>query len=221
MGYVALALIREHGMSNKTLLEILEKIEAIHNKKAQDYTTDTEVDPYENFARAAIVGSWFPTASTHCSFAVLIGTKLARLGALLTKGGTPNNESIADTFLDLCTYCVLWYSYYQDSTKDTKALWPRVETVPTSSSSDYFHSPPKILPPQPIISEPVDPDKLDFDKLVETVRIGGDKTCKHEVVHNWRDSDMGKCFDCEELIDENTMLKNYRYDPRKQHYVKK
>ena len=199
-------------MSNKTLLEILQKIETIHNTKAQDYTTNVDIDPYENFARAATVGNWFP-ASTHRSFAMLIGTKLARLGALLTKGGTPNNESVEDTFLDLCTYCVLWYSYYQDSTKNppkelSTSLWPRTGPIsPTDSPNPYHPSPP---------TQPVD-----FDKLVETVSIGINKNCKHKIVDAWRDSDLGKCIECNKLINEKEMLVSYTYDPRKQHYVKK
>ena len=37
--------------------------------------------------------------------------KIARLSELRGKGKTPNNESIADTHLDLATYATIWGSY--------------------------------------------------------------------------------------------------------------
>jgi hypothetical protein len=39
--------------------------------------------------------------------AVLIATKVVRLGNLLSKGGDPNNESISDTLMDMANYAVL------------------------------------------------------------------------------------------------------------------
>lgn len=96
---------------NKDFLELLEKAKAIHEKKNQDYTTNPNVNPSENFERAAIIASWFP--EEHKVFATLIGVKIARLAALLTSRRAPNNESIDDTFLDQFTYTGLWYSWYK------------------------------------------------------------------------------------------------------------
>ncbi len=44
---------------------------------------------------------------------MLIGIKLARLGALLSSGRTPENESIDDTFLDNTTYGALFYDKWK------------------------------------------------------------------------------------------------------------
>ena len=91
--------------------EILKRASDIHLKKREDYATNPTADPFENFDRSSEIARWFPT--TYSSFAVLIGTKLARLGSLLVTGKAPNNESIDDTFLDLVTYCALFYAYWK------------------------------------------------------------------------------------------------------------
>ena len=91
--------------------EILNRSKAIHLKKREDYASDPTINPFENFDRSNLIANWFP--SGYKSFAVLIGTKIARLGALLVTGKTPNNESIDDTFLDLITYCALFYGYWK------------------------------------------------------------------------------------------------------------
>ncbi len=93
--------------------EILNRAKEIHLKKRADYTTKPDENPYENFARANEIVSWFPIQ--YRSFASHIGTKLARLGSLLSTNRTPNNESLDDTFLDLVTYCALAYGYYKSS----------------------------------------------------------------------------------------------------------
>lgn len=102
-------------MPNQDFLEILERSKEIHLKKSQDYTTNTEENPHENFERATLIASWFP--DEYKSFAVLIGTKLARLASLLTKekqlGYTPNNESTDDSFLDCLTYVGLFFSFWK------------------------------------------------------------------------------------------------------------
>ena len=91
--------------------DILKRSIEIHLKKREDYASDPTNDPYENFDRSNYIASWFP--SHYVSFAVLIGTKLARLGSLLVSGRKPNNESIDDSFLDLITYCALFYGYWK------------------------------------------------------------------------------------------------------------
>ena len=91
--------------------ELLQKSLEIHKKKRADYTSDPDANPYENFTRSNEIASWFPPE--YASFGALIGTKLARLGALLSSGRTPNNEPIDDSFLDLVTYCALMYGFYK------------------------------------------------------------------------------------------------------------
>lgn len=101
--------------NNPYFLELLKRSEEIHLKKSEDYTTNTEENPHENFERAALIASWFP--QRYSAFAVLIGTKIARLASLLTKeersGYTPNNESTDDSFLDCFIYVGLFYSYWK------------------------------------------------------------------------------------------------------------
>ena len=124
---------------NKEFIEILRQMKEIHNKKAEDYTTNPDIDPYENFERTNIIASWFPYQ--YKSFVVLIGTKLARLASLLAKtekGFKPNNESINDSFLDLSTYCVLWASYYKERWADSSPQ-PKLENFKFCISHDFYH----------------------------------------------------------------------------------
>lgn len=87
---------------------IVEKMLEIHVRKNHDYSVDS--NPFSNFEHSAAVAHGF--SGVHASFATLIGTKLARLAVLLAPGKTPKNETIEDTFVDLCTYCVLWACYF-------------------------------------------------------------------------------------------------------------
>ena len=89
-------------------IELLEKMREIHIKKNKDYAAAS--NPFENFERSAYLMDWF-TNGVDRSFVSLIATKLARLATLLNKTEGPENESIEDSFLDLCTYCTLWASY--------------------------------------------------------------------------------------------------------------
>lgn len=87
--------------------EIYRKCLKITMSKRQDYTTNPSEDNHENFKRSAEISSWFKDEQDK-PYAILIGTKLARLGALLSSEREPNNESIDDTFIDLVNYCALW-----------------------------------------------------------------------------------------------------------------
>lgn len=87
--------------------EILEKAIQLQKTKGEDYTSSPYSNQFENFEKSAIIISWF-TNPTDQIFAALIGTKLARLSALLSNNKTPNNESIEDTFVDAANYFSLW-----------------------------------------------------------------------------------------------------------------
>lgn len=95
-------------MGSPHVKRILERIKEIHDRKNHDYAQ--EDNPFSNFERSGELISWFADP-VHQSFAGLIGIKLARLAELLN-GKEAKNESIDDSFLDLCTYCVLFHSYY-------------------------------------------------------------------------------------------------------------
>lgn len=115
--------------------EILNRSLAIHLKKREDYASDPTANPFENFDRSNAVAVWFP--DSYKSFAVLIGTKLARLGSLLITGKTPNNESIDDTFLDLVTYCALFYAYWKDKQIKRAELVSQVRQLHDPLDDDF------------------------------------------------------------------------------------
>lgn len=102
----------------KSVINRLERIKKIHEKKNEDYT---EKDAFENFDRSGVIGSWFSDPA-HKSFAILIGTKLTRLATLLNKKAAPNNESIEDSFDDLTTYCALFGAYVEGETNKAEEL---------------------------------------------------------------------------------------------------
>jgi hypothetical protein len=97
--------------ANPKYLAMLSEMEAMHNKKNEDYASAG--NPYSNFEFAGAIGALF-TDPVDIAFATLIGVKLARLGELRGKGKTPKNESVQDTFLDLSVYASLWASYYKE-----------------------------------------------------------------------------------------------------------
>lgn len=97
-------------MSSPKVSEILSRIQAIHDRKNADYAQ--EGNPFSNFQRAAMLAEWFDTKNNKV-FATLLGIKLARLAELLN-GKEAKNESVDDSFLDLCTYCVIWMAMYQE-----------------------------------------------------------------------------------------------------------
>jgi hypothetical protein len=96
-------------MSVPNFIQILDRMKAIHEKKNQDYSVSS--DAFSNFEQAAVIASWFndPVAKV---FATMIGIKLSRIANLLNKGGTPNNESLDDSFLDNETYALLFHCWY-------------------------------------------------------------------------------------------------------------
>ena len=94
--------------------EVLQRMNQIHERKNTDYAV--KGDPFENFDKSSVIGDWYDHP-THKVFAILIGTKLTRIATLLNSKNKPNHESIEDSFLDLCTYCVLWMCWYLDDSK--------------------------------------------------------------------------------------------------------
>lgn len=79
---------------------------AIMNSKAEDYAND---DRLSNFKK---VGSMCGT-SPEQAILHLIATKVARLGELFA-GKTPNNESTADSIIDLANYSILLHMVQEE-----------------------------------------------------------------------------------------------------------
>lgn len=100
-------------MASRKVPQILKEIQNIHDRKNADYAQES--NPWSNFERAAVIASWINNPLDKV-FATLIGIKLARMAELLN-GKKPNNESLADSFLDMNTYGVLWHANYLERTK--------------------------------------------------------------------------------------------------------
>src|SRR3990167_10827224 len=96
--------VKNKDMNKSTFTLMLEQMQAIHDKKSADYSQPT--NKYSNFERASLIADWFEDATDRV-FVTMIGIKLARIAELSQPGRVPNNESLEDSFLDLCTYCVL------------------------------------------------------------------------------------------------------------------
>lgn len=79
---------------------MVEEMRSIIFKKGNDYAN---ADRLSNFKLAGSIAGL--NAELNCLS--LIATKVARLGVLLNKDSTPNNESIHDSLIDLANYSVL------------------------------------------------------------------------------------------------------------------
>jgi hypothetical protein len=93
---------------NPRFTQLLTTMAVMHDKKNEDYAS--AANPYSNFEFAGRMAAPF-TDPVDIAFATLIGVKLARLAELKGKGRSPQNESVADTQLDLAVYAALWCSY--------------------------------------------------------------------------------------------------------------
>lgn len=97
---------------NAAFTAALDRMRRVHAKKSHDYADTQTGNFYSNFEVAGVVADKF-TAPTDKVFASLIGVKLGRLQQLLGEEKAPQHESIADTFLDLANYAVLWWTYWE------------------------------------------------------------------------------------------------------------
>jgi len=105
---------------NPKFSNLLDKMAKIHNKKNQDYASDSNT--YSNFEFAAT----YAQVPLYKVYLVLEGIKTARLHELLGKGKTAQNESIDDTLLDKAIYAAIAASNLM---KDN-------ETKPQSTTKD-------------------------------------------------------------------------------------
>jgi hypothetical protein len=95
-------------MSDPAFKDLLTEIEALHNRKSQDYANGE--DPYINFKLSAEQVGITPGQSVE----VLIATKQARLKELLGKGKDAQNESVRDTLVDRIVYSMIAIILYDD-----------------------------------------------------------------------------------------------------------
>lgn len=114
-----------HPEQTTLLAEFYAEKKNVLKLKGEDYATETDV--LQNFKTAgANIGI---SAELQCLS--LIATKVARLGNLLT-GKKPNNESVADSILDLSNYTDLLYCLVNEQITDVvncKPTTKRCENV--------------------------------------------------------------------------------------------
>lgn len=88
--------------------DTVEQMRAMMFRKGNDYSNE---DRLSNFKLAGAIAGL--NAELNCLS--LIATKVARLGVLLNSTGTPNNESVEDSLLDLGNYTLLLRMILQDN----------------------------------------------------------------------------------------------------------
>lgn len=94
--------------------EFTANMSSVMLRKGSDYSN---TDRLSNFKYAGSICGL--TAEQNCLS--LIATKVARLGVLLDpKAGTPNNESVEDSILDLANYAVLLGMIRRDTYSGTE-----------------------------------------------------------------------------------------------------
>jgi hypothetical protein len=104
---------------NPKFSNLLDKMAKIHNKKNQDYASDS--NPYSNFEFAAT----YAQVPLYKVYLVLEGLKTARLHELLGKGKIPNNESTNDTWLDKATYAAIAASNLMNENENQSQSTPK------------------------------------------------------------------------------------------------
>lgn len=91
----------KHG--SPEFYNLLEEMKLTHDKKSQDYSTNS--DPFGNYHFAGTVSSMFRNPMD-AGFAGRIAEKLYRLSVL--ENHSPINESVEDTETDIAVIAVLW-----------------------------------------------------------------------------------------------------------------
>lgn len=90
-----------------SLLEGLFKAQKeVLSRKGYDYAGE---DVLSNFRLAGMIANQSSRHPDATNCLNLIGTKVARLGQLLSSGKHAQNESIQDSVIDLCNYSALLY----------------------------------------------------------------------------------------------------------------
>jgi hypothetical protein len=99
-----------------TFTDATAQMARVHDAKSHDYAKAE--NRYSNFEFTAQIADAFPDGPDRV-FATMMGIKLARLAELLSQQKTPKHESIEDTFLDLCNYGVLWWTWRSKQNDNT------------------------------------------------------------------------------------------------------
>jgi hypothetical protein len=120
-------------VQQRTFEEFIAKMESTIFKKGNDYSKG-DADRLSNFKLAgAITGS-----SPQMNCLNLIATKVARLGVLLNKEGSPDNESIEDSILDLANYAVLLNMLQIDTVEKKSEKDIQLQTYKGKSVTEFL-----------------------------------------------------------------------------------
>lgn len=93
-------------LRTKILDELFQLQRDILDKKGYDYAGE---DVLSNFRLAGMIVNQSARNPDAVNCLNLIGTKVARLGQLLSSNKSVQNESIQDSVIDLCNYSALLY----------------------------------------------------------------------------------------------------------------
>lgn len=93
-------------MRTKILDELFNLQRDILDKKGYDYAGE---DVLSNFRLAGMIVNQGVRNPDAVNCLNLIGTKVARLGQLLSSNKSAQNESVQDSIIDLCNYSALLY----------------------------------------------------------------------------------------------------------------
>jgi hypothetical protein len=101
---------KRHG--SPLFYEIVDKMAEVHSSKSHDYASNE--NPYGNYHFAGMLSKLFNNPDD-AGFIGRIGEKIYRLANLENSGKVAENESIADTELDICVITALWMASRRDS----------------------------------------------------------------------------------------------------------
>lgn len=104
-------------MNRETQIELVKKLDAslidVLISKGRDYGTEDVLSNFKRLAAAAkALNINVQTPGGYARFMVIM--KIDRLNNLLTSGKEPNNESIADSYVDAGNYLKLDYCLYEE-----------------------------------------------------------------------------------------------------------
>jgi hypothetical protein len=108
-----------------TFYTLLDEMAEIHDKKSHDYASNE--NPYGNYHFAGLLSKLFDNPND-AGFIGRIGEKLYRLANLENNQKQPENETVAETEIDICTIVALWMASRRDrrllaAVKSSKSKW--------------------------------------------------------------------------------------------------
>ena len=119
-------LVEQHGDQGRTrhgspiFYDLLERMAQVHDKKSHDYASNQ--DPYGNYHFAGKLASLFAHSHEDAGFVGRLGEKLYRLANLESSQKIAQNESIADTEIDICVIVTLWMASRRDRRNKNKIV---------------------------------------------------------------------------------------------------